>query len=69
MPPSFAFYFHNLIRCAVQNPAQPTERNHRDVSSLFQGIQRPVVNAALEQLILGHTLLLHGLPQRPIVEH
>lgn len=69
MPPSFFFYFHNLIRCAVQNPAQPTERDHGNISSLFQGVQRSVVNAALEQLILRHALFSHCYPQRPIVEH
>ena len=60
--PSFRFYFDDLIRRAVQDPAQPAERNHGDVPSFFQGVQRSVVNAALEQLILRHTLLCHCSP-------
>lgn len=69
MPPSFFFYFHDLIRRAVQNPAQAAEGKHGDVPSLFQGVQRAVVNAGLEELILRHALLRHGFPQRRIVEH
>ena len=60
--PSFRFYFDDLIRRAVQDPAQSAEGDHGDVPSLFQRVQRSVVNAALEQLILRHTLLRHGPP-------
>ena len=64
--PSFRFcfdvYFDDLIRRAVQDPAQSAEGDHGDVPSLFQRVQRSVVNAALEQLILRHALLRHGPP-------
>ena len=56
MSPSFAFDFDDLVRRAVQDPAQPTQRDHRDVPALFQRIQRPVVDAALEQQFLSHAL-------------
>ena len=62
VPPSFFLYFDDLIRRAVQNPAQPTERDHGDVPPLFQRVQRSVVNAALEKLILRHALLHHCFP-------
>ena len=69
MPPSFLLYFHDFIRRTIQNPAYATERNNGDVPSFFQRVQRPVINAALEQLILRHSLFRHCIPQRPIVEH
>ena len=53
---------HDVIGGAVKDSAQFFQGDQRDILILFQRVQRLVINAAFEKLILGHLLLLHRFP-------
>ena len=58
-----------MVWGAADDLAQPLQRDHGDISVLFQGVQGVVVNAVLQKLILGHVVFLHRLPQRAVIYH
>ena len=47
--------------------AQLLQGKHGDVSVLFERIQRVIINAALQKLVLCHIVSLHSFPQRPVI--
>ena len=53
---------HDVIGGAVKDSTQLLQRDQRDILILFQCIQRFVVDAAFEKLVLGHFPFLHRLP-------
>ena len=59
----------DLIWGAVQNSAELFKRQHGDVAVLLQRIQRMVINAAPQELILRNISILHGRPERAVVDH
>ena len=60
---------HNVVGRTAHDHAEFFEGDHGDVFVLLQGIQRPVVSAALQELVLRHIVALHGFPQRIVVEN
>lgn len=53
---------YNIVGGAVKEDAQLFQRDHRNIFSFFQGIQRFVVNPTFYELVLGYALLLHRVP-------
>ena len=51
-----------IIGRAVQDRADLFQRQHGDVVPLLDGIQRLIVDAGLQQTVLGDPLALHGFP-------
>ena len=60
---------YNIIRSAADDGAYLLQSKHGDVPALFQRIKGPVINAALQELVLRRFLFLHRRPQRAIVDH
>ena len=49
--------------------AQLLQGKHGDVSTLFEGVERVIINAALQKLVLRHIVSSHGFPQRPVIDY
>ena len=60
---------HDVIWRAANDFAQLFNGEQCDILSLFDGVQRFVINAAFQQLILRDLLFFHGLPKRAIINH
>ena len=59
----------HVIGRTAHDAAELFQRDHGDVLVLLQGIQRLVVDAALEKLVLGHAIFAHGIPQWTIIKN
>ena len=59
----------DIVGSAADYAAQLLHREQGDVAVFLEGIQRFVVNASLEKLILGYIHALHGFPQRSVVNY
>ena len=44
-----------------------TQEDDSDVSIFLERIQRVIINAALQKLVLCHIVSLHSFPQRPVI--
>lgn len=59
----------DVIGGAADNAAELFQRDHGDVAALFQSVQRLVIHAALQQLVLGDATALHSFPQGAVIKH
>lgn len=59
----------DVIWRAADDFAQLFNGEQCDILSLFDGVQRFVINAAFQQLILRDLLFFHCLPKRAVVNH
>lgn len=59
---SLLLKFHNIVGRAADDRAEFFQRDHRDILALFQRIQRLIVDATFEQLVLRDIFPLHRLP-------
>ena len=62
------FEFYDLIGRTTNDSAQLFQCDHGDVLPFFQRIQRFVVDAALQELILRNAVFLHGFPHGPVIK-
>lgn len=60
---------HHVVGRAAHQTAQLFQRDHGDVPVLSQGIQRLVVDAVLQQVVLGYAIFAHGFPQRTVIKN
>ena len=54
--------FNNVIWCTSNDFTELFQCGDCNVTILFQRIQRFIVNAAFDQMILRHLLFFHGFP-------
>ena len=57
----------HIIGRTANDLAQLLQGKHSNVSIFLEGIQRVIINAALQKLVLRHIVSLHGFPQRPVI--
>ena len=59
----------HIIGRTANDLAQLLQGKHSDVSIFLERIQRVIINAALQKLILRHIISLHGLPQWSVIDY
>ena len=59
----------HIIGRTANDLAQLLQGKHSDVSIFLERIQRVIINAALQKLVLRHIVSLHGFPQRPVIDY
>ena len=59
----------DIVGGAADDAAELFQRDHGDVAALFQSVQRLVIHAALQQLVLGDATALHSFPQGAVIKH
>ena len=59
----------DIVGRAADYAAQLFHGEQGDIAVFLEGIERLIIDAALEQLILGHIQSLHGFPQRSVVNN
>ena len=57
----------HIIGRTANDLAQLLQGKHSNVSIFLEGIQRVIINAALQKLVLCHIVSLHSFPQRPVI--
>ena len=58
----------HVIGRTAHDAAELFQRDHGDVAALFQSVQRLVIHAALQQLVLGDATALHSFPQGAVIK-
>lgn len=61
------FELDHIIGRTANDLAQLLQCEHGDISTLFEGVECVIINAALQKLVLRHIVSLHGFPQRPVI--
>ena len=61
------FELDHIIGRTANDLAQLLQGKHSNVSIFLERIQRVIINAALQKLVLRHIVSLHGFPQRPVI--
>lgn len=69
MSGGLSFEFHYIVGCASDDRTQFFQREHGDVLVFLEGVQRLVVDAMVQQIVLRDAFDSHRLPQWSIVDH